>query len=94
MHVLEFIGLLFPPYDHVFRESAFNLEFMIHVQATIFYHTDVIGTKSTILVLAAAAGGGGGGAEGFGGEGWQFQNATDRPVILEYAGSGAVHGAQ
>ena len=51
----EFIGSLFPPYDHVFRESGFNMEFMSDVPATIFYHSDIIGTKSTILVVAAEA---------------------------------------
>lgn len=85
-HVLEFIGALFPPYGHAFRVSAFNIEFMIHVQATIFYHTDIIGTKSTILAVVSEAGAGG----GVRGQGWEFQNTTERPVTSEYAGSGAV----
>jgi hypothetical protein len=49
-HVHEFIGPVFPPYDHEFRESVSNMEFMLHVRAIIFYHRDIIGTKSTILV--------------------------------------------
>jgi hypothetical protein len=58
-HVHEFIGPLFPPYDHVFTESAFNMEFMLHIQATIFYHRDIIGTKSTIRVCRERGGGSG-----------------------------------
>jgi hypothetical protein len=63
--VHEFIDPLFPPYDHVFRESAPNMEFMLLVQATIFHHRDIIGSKSTILVLWEDGGGGGGGGEGW-----------------------------
>jgi hypothetical protein len=44
------MGPLFPRYDHEFGESAANMEFMLHVQATVFYHRDIIGTKSTIQV--------------------------------------------
>ena len=65
-HVHEFIDPLFPPYDHVFRESASNMEFMLHLQATIFYHRDIIGTKSTILVLWEERGVGGGSGRGMG----------------------------
>ena len=67
-HVHEFIGPLFPPYDHVFRERSFNMKFMFHVEATIFYHRDIIGTKSTILEVAALGRGGvwGGSGRGMG----------------------------
>ena len=76
-HVQEFIGPLLPPYDHEFAESASRMEFMLHLEATIFYHRDIIGTKSTVQVW------------GWGG-GWVFQNAIDLAVISENAGPGAV----
>jgi hypothetical protein len=62
--VHEFIGPLFPPYVYEFRESAPNMEFMLHVKAAVFYHRDIIGTKSTILVLRR--GGRGGAGQGMG----------------------------